>query len=183
MMRVTVCLILFGLLLTAAPAVSDETTRRSCNIQGTWYGFNTIGDVFVMTINRTGAKSYTAVGQAPLFPAPFFEFLVGEFPGIQGNLTRTARNEFDASWLWISRIDPTHDFDTDPFFGDAECGTGWDLMALRVDGTVEMPTCDSWSSEFDFEFIAYAYGTDPFVDGCNLGNPFGPALSFYTRFR
>lgn len=180
MKRTCLCLAVLGLLL-AAPVASQAPSEGACDIQGTWYGFNTFGEPYIQTINRTGAKSYTSVAQGPSAPAPLFDFVIGKFSGFQGDLTRTARNQFDGTWLIMDWIDPTYDFDTDPFFNGAGCGTGWNMMALVVFGPVTMPTCDSWTTTFDLEFIAYSFGTDPFTDGCSLGNPFGLGQGFYQR--
>ena len=180
MKRVVVGLVALSILLLATPDLA-HAKRGACKIEGTWVGFNTFVETFVMTINRTGAKSYTAVGQAPIAPAPFFEFVIGEFPGVQGDLYRTGLNRFDSSWIVVNWIDPTYDFDADALFGEAECGAGWDLMAIAVSGSMTMPTCDTWAATFDAEFIVYSFGTDPFQDGCNMGNPFGTAEALYQR--
>ncbi len=180
MKKLCLSLGVFGMLL-AVPVFSQGPGGGACKIEGTWYGFNTFGEVYLHTINRTGAKSYTAVAQGPTFPVPFFDFVIGKSDGFHGELTRTRRNEFDATWLIVDWIDPTYDFDTDPFFSGAGCGSGWGLMALAVFGPVTMPTCDAWTATFDLEFIAYNFGTDPFSGGCSLGNPFGPGQGFYQR--
>ena len=44
-----------------------------------------------------------------------------------------------------------------------------------------MPTCDSFAATFVGDFIVYSFGTDPFQDGCNMGNPFGTADALYQR--
>ena len=173
-------LAVLGMLL-AAPVLSQAPEGGACEIQGTWYGFNTFGEPYLQTITRTGAKSYTAVAQGPPLPVPFFDFVIGKSTGFHGELIRTGLNQFDASWLIIDWIDPTYDFDTDFFFGGAGCGAGWSLMALAVFGPITMPACDAWTANFDLEFIAYNFGTDPFADGCSLGNPFGPGQGFYQR--
>ena len=56
-------------------------------------------------------------------------------------------------------------------------------MAIKLWGPLTMPTCDSWTVEFDFEIFVYMFGTDPYVDGCSLGNPFGPGSAFYKRLQ
>jgi hypothetical protein len=105
----------------------------------------------------------------------------GGFPATQGELLRDGRNRFNASWMSISWVDPTYDFDGDPYFGPAGCGSGWDLMALAIWGPLTMPTCDTWAASFDLEFIVYDLGTDPFADGCSMGNPFGTGEGFCQR--
>jgi len=181
MNRAIVIVAVVAMVLSTAPAWSQAEVGRTCKIEGTWYGFNTFGEAYIITFNRTGGRTYTAVGQAPLAPAAFFSFIMGEFPGIQGELLRHGRNRFDSSWMAISWVDPAYDFDTDPYFGGAGCGSGWDLMALEVWGPMTMPTCDTWTATFDADFIVYSFGTDPLADGCRMGNPFGQGEAFYHR--
>ena len=181
MRRVIVGLVIVAALCIAVPATLEAKVAPTCKIEGTWYGFNTVGEAYIISFNRTGGRTYTAIGQAPLSPAAFFSFITGEFPGTQGELLRKGRHRFDSSWMAISWVDPAYDFDTDPFFGSAGCGSGWDLMALDIWGPLTMPTCDSWTATFDADFIVYSFGTDPFEDGCRLGNPFGQAEAFYQR--
>lgn len=181
MKRIVVGLVVLGVLTILAPGSLEAKSAPTCKIEGTWYGFNTFGETYVITFNRTGGRSYTAIGQAPLNPNPFFTFVTGDFPATQGELVRHGRNRFDASWMAISWVDPSYDFDGDPYFGSAGCGSGWDLMALAIWGPLTMPTCDTWTASFDADFIVYSLGTDPFADGCSMGNPFGPGEGFYQR--
>ena len=181
MKRVVVGLVILAVLCITVPATLEAKGAPTCKIEGTWYGFNTFGETYIITINRTGGRTYTAIGQAPITPAPFFDFVIGDFPATQGELLRSGRNNFAASWMGISWVDPSYDFDSDPNFGGAGCGAGWDLMALAVRGPLTMPSCDSWTGSFDLEFIVYALGTDPFTDGCSMGNPFGGGQGFYQR--
>jgi hypothetical protein len=181
MKRVLVSLSILSILILVLPGSSEAENRGTCRIEGTWYGFNTFGETYIISFNRTGAKTYTAVGQAPLAPAQFFSFITGEFPATQGELFKTGRNKYDTSWMATSWIDPSYDFDTDENFSGAGCGSGWDLMALAVWGPLRMPTCDSWTAVFDLNWIVYQFGTDPFEDGCHMGNPFGQGQGFYQR--
>ena len=180
MKMVCLSLAVLGVLLVVPGMLQAEDVER-CKIEGTWYGFNTAGEVFVQTIHRTGAKTYTAVAQGPMAAIPVFAFTTGAFNGFHGDLVRTGFNEYDATWLIIDRIDATYDFDADPYFGGAGCGAGWDLMALVVFGPVTMPTCDDWTTTYDLDFIVYSFGTDPFVAGCSMGNPFGSGQGFHQR--
>ena len=117
MNRRTVALAAVGvLLLSATVAVqAEETEKGSCQIEGTWYGFNTVGETYLFTINKAKGKGYTAVGQSPATPAPFFSFVTGELAGTHAYLTKVGRNSFDSTWMTMSWVDPGYDFDFDPF--------------------------------------------------------------------
>ena len=185
MSKMTASLAVLGMILLAAPVASQvaEEGRGGCHIEGTWYGFNTFGETYIFTINKAKGKAYTAVGQAPIAPVPIFDFVIGDFPGTHGQFEKTGRDAFDTKWMSVSWIDPGYNFDLDLVFGGAGCGAGWDLMAISVFGPLTMSTCDTWSVDFDLEFIVYAFGTDPFVDGCSMGNPFGPGSGYYRRLQ
>ena len=74
MKKVLVSLAVLGLLLATAPgAVEAKKSGDTCSIEGTWYGYNGLGETFVVTITRTGSKRYSAVGQAPVGGLPYPE--------------------------------------------------------------------------------------------------------------
>jgi len=149
-----------------AAAQSPEQGGHSlpCGIAGTWHGFNTSGEVFVITITRTGAGTFSAIGQGPSDPS----VLPGVYESFstQGDLTRSGPGEFESSWVGFSTLDPTI--------------YGFELGAIAAVGSVTMVGCDLWEASFSIELLGFNLGEDPFEDGVSLGE-FGPYDATYRR--
>lgn len=80
------CLVLMiGCLLAAVPDVAGAK-RNDCKLDGVWYGFNTYGHDFVMTITKSEGGHYTAVVINP------------ETDG-QGEFVFKRRGEYETSWM------------------------------------------------------------------------------------
>jgi hypothetical protein len=164
MKRLCIFVAAFAVLVTL-PGALQAKGAGSCKIEGTWYGSNGLGDAFVITITRTGPKTYSAVGQSPALPpdpdvtpgviAPFF--------GVQGDLVRTGRSTFDSTWMLIWWVDPEI--------------YGYQLMAIVPFGEVVLSSCDSFEAVFGTDVFLYNFGQDPFEDGVlvNSLEPYGAA--------
>lgn len=164
MKRLCILVAIFAVLMTA-PGVLQAKGAKSCKIQGTWYGSNELGDTFVMTITRTGPKTYSAVGQGPALPVDpnVFPGVIAPFFGVQGDLVRTGPATFDSTWILIWWVDPNI--------------YGYQLMAIVPFGKVVLSTCDSFEATFGTDLLLYDFGQDPFEDGYLLDSlePYGAA--------
>ena len=165
MKRVFLSLMILGLLI-AAPGVLEARGGDKCSIEGTWYGFNGLGESFVITITRTGSQRYSAVGQAPA-GALEFPGVEGYFSGVQGDLVRTGPARYDSTWMLIWRVDP------DEWFG-------FELFAIVPYGEIWMTSCDTFEAVFGADLFLYNLGDDPFEDGFQL-DPVDPYPASYTR--
>ena len=164
------CTVLLAVLAVAFAAgipgaASANEIMQPCSIAGTWYGYNELGEVFVITITRTAARTYSAVGQGPADPAAF--------PGVyesfstQGDLTRTRAGEYDSSWMALWTLDPD-------IWGDFELGN------VTAAGPITMTSCDSWEATFTTQALGFHFGEDAFADGVVL-DELGPYAASYRR--
>lgn len=169
MKRVSVNLLVIGLLLAAAPgAVEAKESGDKCSIEGTWYGFNGLGETFVVTIMRTGSGRYSAVGQAPAGGLPYPE-VEGYFDGVQGDLVRTGPGTFDSSWMVIWKLEPDNTY-----------WEGFEMLAVVPHGEVWMTGCNSFEALFGADLYLYNFGDDPLEDGFQL-DPVDPFPAYYKR--
>lgn len=142
----------------------DEKGRGPCTIEGTWYGFNSLGEVFVITITRTGAKTYSAVGLQPEIPPSAFPGLISSH-SIQGDLTKKGARTFESSWMAIWALDPEI--------------WGYGLGNLTASGEVTLTSCDTWEATFTTDILGFDLGDDAF-EGEELVT-FPPYVAFYQR--
>ena len=147
----------------------EKGKAQGCSIKGTWYGFNALGEAFLITITKTGSKTYSGIGQAPALPPDptFYPGVVAGFYGTQGDLTKAGPNRYDTTWMNIWRLDP-------------EQWMGFDMGAIVSYGEIQMPDCDTWQASFRFEAIGYNFGEDPFEAGVLLDSG-GPFTALYKR--
>ena len=111
-----------------------------CSLEGTWYGFNSLGGDYVMTIARTGAKSYSAWLVSPSGPA-------------HGEFVRQPGGEFKTTWMGYSE---------GPNFGYPP-GT---MVMYYMYGDAAMDGCDLWTATTDWDVYLFNQEVqeDPFVD-------------------
>lgn len=138
--------------------------RGPCTIEGTWYGFNSLEEVFVITITRTGAKTYSAVGLQPEVPLTSFPGLISSH-SIQGDLTKNGPGTFDSSWMAIWAL-------------DSEIW-GYGLGNLTARGEVTLTSCNTWEATFTTDILGFDLGGDAF-EGEVLAT-FPPYVAYYQR--
>jgi len=164
MKRLCIFVAVFAVLVTA-PGVLQAKGTRSCKIQGTWYGTNELVETYVLTISRTGPKTYSAVGQSPALPPDpnVIPGVIAPFFGVQGDLVRTGPGTFDSTWMLIWWVDPNI--------------YGFQLMAIVPFGEVVLTSCDSFEATFGTDLYLYNFGQDPFEDGVLFDSlePYGAA--------
>ena len=165
MKRLLLSLAVLALLISVPGALAAEDGDK-CNIEGTWYGYNGLGESFVMTATRTGSNRYSVVGQAPAV-APAYPGVEGAFPGVQGDLVRTGPGTYDSSWMLIWKVNPSDWF-------------GFELLAIVPYGEIWMTDCNNFEALFNTDLFLYNFGDDPFEDGFQL-DPVGPYPAFYKR--
>ena len=160
-------LCLFVLVLSmAVPWALGASGPEPCSIEGTWYGTNEEGATLMITITRTGAQTYSAVGQSPAGP-PDAPGVLGPFFGTQGDLSRTGPGGFESTWMGIWRVDPNI--------------WGFELAALVRYGPVELTGCNTWEASFTTEFLLHNFDQDPFEVGLPPALSFGPFGASYKR--
>jgi hypothetical protein len=114
-----------------------------CSLEGTWYGSNTYGGDYVMTIARTGAGSYSAV-------------LVAGGDGAHGEFLRQPGHggrAYDTTWLG---------YGDGPDYGYPE---GFKLM-FYMHGEASQSGCDLWRATTDWDIYLFNAGVqeDPFAE-------------------
>ena len=151
MKRLWMIVVFVGLL--AAALGTAQANADSCNLDGVWYGFNTFGEDFPMTITNTGGGHYTAV-------------VINPNTSAQGEFVFKRRGEYETTWLTY--------VDGEPF------GYTGQWLAVYMTGDVEMTSCDSWSaaSVWDVHTFTPGTGQDPFA---NPPVDSIPVSLFYTR--
>jgi hypothetical protein len=153
MKRIYFGLVLVGLLL-AVPGTADAK-NNSCKLDGLWYGFNTAGEDFVMTITNTGGRKYTAL-------------VINPTANAQGEFIFKRRGKYETTWLAYA--------DGLPY------GFPGKMLAVYMTGEMEMTGCDSWVAITDWYVYAFnpGVGEDPFVDG-DLVNTWPDMELYYKR--
>ena len=139
--------------LTAVALGTAPVAADSCDLDGLWYGFSTVGEDFPMTITKTGGGHYTAV-------------VINPNTNAQGEFIFERRGEYETKWLTYA--------DGEPY------GFPGLWLAVYMTGDVEMTSCDSWSADTVWDIYLFTPGTgqDPFA-----GPPVNsiPVSLYYTR--
>jgi hypothetical protein len=151
--------------LTAGAAAVQAGQGGNCSPEGTWYGYNTGGDVWIVTITRSGPKSYTTVmdyGPNNVFVPPE---VIG-YSDWRGELVKTGPKQYDWTTMALWRGDET----AMPPFAMGYCP--W---------TAEFTGCDSWQGEGFCDFYGFLTPeADPFEDGFPIFQG-EPAQAFFKR--
>jgi hypothetical protein len=139
MKRVFVCVAFAGVLMLVPGIVGANGSP--CSLEGTWYGYNTAGGDYIITIARTGAKSYSA-------------WLVSGSGPAHGELVRQPTGGFQTTWMGYA---------DGPAFGYPP---GTKVMYYMY-GEASMDGCDLWTAMTDWDIYLFNEGVqeDPFVDG------------------
>ena len=139
MRRLVSCVTFAAVLILVASTVGAKSSP--CSLEGTWYGFNTAGGDYVMTIARTGAKSYSA-------------WLVSGSGPAHGEFVRLPGGTFETTWMGYA---------DGPLFGFPP---GTKVMYYMY-GDAAMDGCDLWTATTDWDIYLFNEGVseDPFVDG------------------
>lgn len=139
MKRVFACAAFAGALMLTPGILGANGSP--CSLEGTWYGFNSAGNDVVMTIARTGAKSYSA-------------FVVIPAGSAHGEFVRQPGGDFETTWMGYSE---------GPNFGYPP-GT---MVMYYMYGDAAMDGCDRWTATTDWDVYLFNEGLqeDPFEDG------------------
>jgi hypothetical protein len=139
MKKLFFALVVLGVAMTLPTAL--EANGSPCSLEGTWYGSNTLGGDYVMTIARTGARSYSALLVSGSGPA-------------HGEFVRKGHPFFKTTWMGYA-----DGFD----FGFPE-GT---KVMYYMHGEGHMVGCDTWTATTDWDVYLFNPGVeeDPFQDG------------------
>ena len=140
MKRAFACVAFAGVLMLVPGILGAKGSP--CSLEGTWYGFNTAGGDYVMTIVRTGAKSYSAwIVAGPGSPA-------------HGEFVRQPGGGFKNTWMGYA---------DGPVFGYPADKK----VMYYMHGEASMEGCDLWTATLDWDIYLFNPGIreDPFVDG------------------
>jgi len=139
MKKLFFALVILGVAMILPTAL--EANGSPCSLEGTWYGTNTLGADYIMTIARTGARSYSAV-------------LVSESGPAHGEFVRKGHRFFKTTWMG---------YGNGPDFGYPE-GT---KVMYYMHGEGRMDGCDAWTATTDWDIYLFNAGVeeDPFNDG------------------
>ncbi len=151
-----------ALSLLASPA-GNAGVQGNCSPEGTWYGYNTLGDVWIVTITRSGPQSFTTVmdygANQVLPPAVSSTDWRGEFQ-------RTGTTSYDWTTISILRAEESFPFE----FALGICPL-----------TAEFTSCDSWQGAGECEFRGFNHGQDPFTEGVPLPVETEPLEALFWR--
>jgi hypothetical protein len=140
-----------------------------CTIEGTWYGTNEAGATYVITITRTGAQIYSAVGQSPA-DSTSTPGVLADFFGTQGDLSRTGPGVFDSTWMDIWQIDPSI--------------YGFEIATIVTYGQIELTSCNTWETTFTSDFLLHDFGQDAFEEGLLFfsSDPYGASYKRLPKY-
>ena len=120
----------------------------NCSPEGTWYGTNSDGALWIVTITRSGPNSYTTVMDDG---ANVFDPVVTHATDWRGEFVKTGPGAYD--WTTMQLLRTVEGF-TFPF--------GLGLCPL----TAEFTGCDSWEGEGVCSFYGFfSQEQDPFEEG------------------
>ena len=129
----------------------------NCSPEGTWYGYNTLGNLWIVTISRSGPQSFTTVmdnGVNLLFPG------TTQSTDWRGEFVKTGPRQFDWTTMAYWRAEE----------GDGAPFSPFAFVLGLCPLTAEFTGCDS----FQGEGVCDVYGfftieQDPFEEGIPLG--------------
>ena len=155
---------LLALLLVSAPAAAGGrgAGAEPCSLRGTWYGYNNIGNVWILTISRSGPDRYSVVmdsGVNQLFPGTTAS------TNARGELVKTGRRSYAWTTMFYVALDETYE------------GIPYGLIYAPLEA--KMTSCDTFKGKGAVELYGFFHGQDPLVEGI----PFGPGETIKAFFR
>ena len=160
MKRVLITMIVAALAFGAAVAQAGQ--GGNCSPEGTWYGDNNWGYIWIVTISRSGPKSFTTVmdnGANPLSED------LEQSTDWRGELVKTGPHEYDWTTMAYWRV-------------VAGAYGPFPLVLGLCPASAEFTSCDSWQAAGYCEIYGYFPGDDPFADGIYLGTEDGLLAQF-----
>lgn len=156
-------LAMIAVVLVFAAAGAQAGMSGNCSPEGTWYGHNDAGDVWIVTITRSGPSSFTTVMD---YGANVWDpVLVLAGTDWRGEFVKTGPQSYDWTTMALLRGKPGA-----PPFALGFCPL-----------TAEFTDCDSWQGEGSCTFYAFLdHDADPFEEGFPI--LFGdPLQAFFKR--
>jgi hypothetical protein len=147
------------LTLGAAGAMAGQ--GGNCSPEGTWYGYNDQGYVWIVTISRSGPSSFTTVMD---WGANLNEPWMAGSTDWRGEMVKTGPRSYEWTTMALySTGDPTLPF----------------VLGL-CPVTAEFTSCDSWEGAGTCSYYGYSSPEqDPFEVGIWVGD--GPVHAFFNR--
>jgi len=161
MQRLLCATILVALTFGAASAMAGQ--GGNCSPEGTWYGYNDSGHVWIVTISRSGPQSFTTVMDwgANLDQPP-----VAQSTDWRGEMVKTGPHSYDWTTMALLRGEEGFPF---PF------ALGYGPF------TAEFTGCDSWEGAGIASYYGFSSNEqDPFEVGAWLQDG-TPVHAFFRR--
>jgi hypothetical protein len=150
--------------LAVGVAAAQAGQGGNCSPEGTWYGYNTSGLLWIITITRSGPNSYTTVmdnGANLLLPG------IAQDTDWRCEFVKTGSGQYDWTTMAYWRADDSGAFP--PFV------LGLSPLTAEFDG------CDSWQGEGICDLYGFFdVSEDPFETGLYLGSS-SPLVAFLKR--
>lgn len=153
--RVMMGTALAAAVLAALPCLAQGTENagpQACSPEGTWFGSNSLGQDYLITLTPAGGGSFLAVAES--LPDPNFCY---QSTGFRGELVRTGARSY-----WLRQI----------LLCDSAVPGLPGLLLWAVEGEVVMTSCDHFDATLD-SVGAYFWGSGavPFVDPFDVPFP------------
>jgi hypothetical protein len=154
-------MILTVLTFGAASAMAGQGGH--CSPEGTWYGYNDNGYVWIVTISRSGPQSFTTVMD---WGANLDESPVAQSTDWRGEMVKKSRHHgYDWTTMALLRGEEG---------GPIPFALGYCPLTAQFTG------CDSWEGEGTCSYYAFfSPEQDPFEDGVLVDG--GPVHAFFKR--
>jgi len=146
MRRLLATIFVLGLVLCIGTAQAGQ--GGNCSPEGTWYGDNTFGAQWIVTITRSGPNTYTTVMDEP---GPPWEGATHDTDW-RGELVKTGPHQY--AWTTMA-------------YALAEVGGPWspfEFLLGHCPLTAEFTSCDSWEGSGICDFYGYFLGQDSFEE-------------------
>ncbi|MEE4273916.1 MAG: hypothetical protein V2I67_19720 [Thermoanaerobaculales bacterium] len=164
--NLTIGMVVAAALLIALPAVAQDVAaegRRSCPIEGTWYGTNSAAFNFVFQIEKNAAGGYSGVADGFAYLAPGVQYCTA-YTAWRGELAKIAPGSY--LFRQVELCDPTVEFlyvlSQAPFNVVIDPGT---VLVWASEGTLTLQGCNQLLADIPFNG-AYELGSGdvPFDD-------------------
>jgi len=161
MKRLILVAVVVGLMFGGTSVFAGQSGK--CSPEGTWYGYNTIGGLWIVTISRSGPQSYTTVMDwGPNLPMSESYGAIAAADW-RGEMVKTGPKEY--AWTTMSYW---------VYGPEGPYSLGY--CPLRA----EFTSCDSWQGSGDCHWYDFGnFWDDPFVGGDPI--PGGSLEAFFQR--